>query len=276
MNNFVKRTITSVVYVGVMCAGLLVSPGVFGALFLVIMSVAIQEFYNMSLGGRLVLQQKTGLLAAAVTFMILFCVLQYGLEARWLLLAALPVMAVLLSFLFQKDYSDLNLSAYIYTGLLYIALPFLLDLVLVLKGGEFRGQLLLMLFVMIWFSDAGAYIIGTAFGQKPGSRKLAPSISPKKSWWGFWGGVASGILVAIALGINSFLPFPIVHRIAIGLIVSIGCVAGDLVESMWKRHFGVKDSGNCIPGHGGMLDRFDSSLVAIPAAFIYMEIFSLL
>lgn len=276
MNNFTKRTITSVVYVALMCAGLLIDEGIFGALFLVIMSVSMQEFFTMTMGGRLVPQQKIGLACAAAIYIILFAVLHYGLDAKWLTLAVIPVFAIPVSVLFSREHNDFRLVAYVYAALLYIAMPFLLELMLVLKGGSFNGSILLMLFIMIWFSDAGAYIIGSALGQKPGSRKLAPKISPKKSWWGFWGGLASGIIVALALGINSFLPFPPVHRIAVGALVSVCCVAGDLVESLWKRQFGLKDSGNCIPGHGGMLDRFDSSLVAIPAAFIYMELFSLI
>jgi len=136
--------------------------------------------------------------------------------------------------------------------------------------------MLLSFFILIWVCDVGAYCLGTAFGQKPDSKKLAPKISPKKSWWGFWSAVISGIAAATGLHYLTWLPFSLLHCIAIGLVISVGGVCGDLVESMWKRHFDVKDSGNCIPGHGGMLDRFDSALIAIPLACIYLSFFGLI
>ena len=135
---------------------------------------------------------------------------------------------------------------------------------------------MLSLFILIWMSDVGAYCVGTALGQRPDARKLAPSISPKKSWWGFWGGVFFCVAAAVGLHFLTWLPFGLLHCIALGVIVSVAGVCGDLFESMWKRHFGVKDSGNCIPGHGGMLDRFDSSLVAIPLACVYLTLTGLL
>ncbi|NLZ19983.1 MAG: phosphatidate cytidylyltransferase [Bacteroidales bacterium] len=169
-----------------------------------------------------------------------------------------------------------NDITFLYTGLLYIALPITLSPIVVMDGEVFDGWMLLSFFIIIWLSDVGAYCFGTAFGQKPESRKLAPSISPKKSWWGFWSGLVFGIGTAVGLHYLGWLPYGLGHCIALGAIVSAGGVCGDLFESMWKRQFGVKDSGRCIPGHGGMLDRFDSSLVAIPMAYVYLALIDLL
>ena len=173
----------------------------------------------------------------------------------------------------REGFGDLT---YIYAGLLYIALPVSLSPLIVMDGEVFDGWLLLSLFILIWVSDVGAYCVGSLFGRRPDARKLAPSISPNKSWWGFWGGLGFCVAAAVGLHYLTWLPYGLVHCIVVGLIIAVGGTCGDLFESMWKRHFGVKDSGRCIPGHGGMLDRFDSSLVAIPMACIYLTLIELI
>ena len=152
-------------------------------------------------------------------------------------------------------------------------------LVLLVLGfihGGFSGILLLCFFIMIWSSDVGAFCIGSLLGQKAGSRKLAPKISPHKSWAGFWGGLAFTIATSLILHYTGLLSIPLVHCIVLAVIVHCAGVCGDLLESKLKRKCGVKDSGNLIPGHGGLLDRFDSSMVAIPAGTLYLIIFNLL
>jgi len=275
-SNLKTRTLTSVVYVLLMCGALTWRPEAFGALFLVVMSVALREFFQMSLGGRCHTQQTMAMMTGGFIYILLFCIISYCLDTRWLLLAAIPLLCIPASCLFRPDIKDFGLISFIYTGLLYVCLPFYMEIYLVVAGGMFNGVILLMLFIIIWFCDAGAYLIGSRFGQKEGAKKLAPGISPKKSWAGFWGGMVSGTLAAVLMKVSGWMPFSALHCIVIGLVVSLTCIAGDLVESLWKRHFGVKDSGTCIPGHGGMLDRFDSSLIAVPAAVIYMALNSLI
>ena len=149
-------------------------------------------------------------------------------------------------------------------------------LVLGFIHGGFSGILLLCFFIMIWSSDVGAFCIGSLLGQKAGSRKLAPTISPNKSWAGFWGGLAFTIAASIILHYTGLLVIAIVHCLVLAAIVHCAGVCGDLIESKLKRKCGVKDSGNLIPGHGGLLDRFDSSMAAIPAGALYLIIFNLL
>ena len=276
MNNTLVRTLTGIVFGAIMVFGILLNGIAFGALFLVIMLVAMKEFYTITAGSRFLGAMKLAYLAAAMVFTFTFCQLAFGLDPRWKALAILPLLLIPILSIFdkyRKNFADISL---IYAGLMYIALPVSLVPYLVFKDGFFSGKLLLSLFIIIWASDVGAYFLGSALGQKPNSRKLAPTISPKKSWWGFWGGVVLGIIASVVLYFVTWIPFNFWHSIAIGIIVSVGGVCGDLVESMWKRHYGVKDSGNCIPGHGGMLDRFDSSLVAIPLAAVYMVIVNIL
>lgn len=242
---------------------------------------AMKEFYNISLKEDMKPQRTLAIFSALMAFAAVYfqeCVaktpatyISIMFAVSFLLALCIPIACI-----FRPDHSDHGKVAYVYTPLLYIALPIVLSPKLVMDGEIYDGWMFLSFFIVIWVSDIGAYCIGTALGQKPDSKKLAPSISPKKSWWGFWGAVVLGTGAAIGLHYLTWLPFSLIHCIVLGILISVGGVCGDLVESLWKRYFGVKDSGNAIPGHGGFLDRFDSSLVAIPLACIYLSICGLL
>ena len=274
MNNTLVRTLAGIVFGAIMVFGILLNGIALGALFLVIMLMAMKEFYTISAGSRFLGAKKLAYFTAALIFTVPFCRQRHVFSTRFSDMPRRLTRPALSIFdKYRKNFADISL---IYAGLMYIALPVSLVPYLVFKDGFFSGKLLLSLFIIIWASDVGAYFLGTALGQKPDSRKLAPTISPKKSWWGFWGGIVLGVAAAVVLYFVTWIPYNFWHCIALGAIVSVGGVCGDLVESMWKRHYGVKDSGNCIPGHGGMLDRFDSSLFAIPLAAVYMVIFNLL
>ena len=276
MSNFWTRTLTGIAFLAVMVFGIIWDRTLFGALFVVILWVALQEFYRMALGVRFLFQQKLGLVAGATAFLLVACHFFYGWDLRWLTLALVPLLLIPVTSLFlprQDDFGDITV---LYAGLLYIALPISLSPMLVMDGEMFDGWLLLSFFILIWVSDVGAYCVGSLLGRRPNAHKLAPSISPNKSWWGFGGSIFFCIAAAVGLHFLTWLPYGLGHCIVLGLIISLGGTCGDLFESMWKRHYGVKDSGRCIPGHGGMLDRFDSSLVAIPMASVYLVLIELL
>lgn len=278
MHNLVVRTVFGILFVAVVVCCLLFSPILYGAVFLTVMFFALNEFYTISVGGSFPLQRGLALLTGFVFFLAVFMHYMYGIDTRWLSLAFLPLLSIGVSLIFRYDKHRENIDRipYIYTGLIYVALPVCLSPVVVFRGGKFDGILMLSFFIMIWMSDIGAYCLGSALGQKEGAHKLSPYISPKKSWWGFWGGVAVCILTSIGLYFLGWLPFKLFHCVLLAIITSTAGVCGDLFESVWKRRFGVKDSGRCIPGHGGMLDRFDSSLFAIPMACIYLALTGLL
>ena len=276
MNEFVKRTISGAVFLAVMVAGMIFHPAAFGVLFLIVIYFAMNEFLGITMGESWKLQQKLGIFSAAVAFLLLMGVLFYGVPVKWLSLALLPFFAIPVSVVLARSHDQVEQVALVYAAMLYIGLPFCLAAFIVSGGGEFCGYLLLNFFIIIWCADVGSYSFGTLLGQKPTSRKLAPAISPKKSWWGFWGGIVTAVLGALVLNLVGWMPYPLVHCLVLGALVAVAGVCGDLFESVWKRRFGVKDSGNCIPGHGGMLDRFDSSLLAIPCVFVYLLIFGLL
>lgn len=276
MNDLLKRTLFGALFLVVMVFCLIWGRESFGILFLAIMYLALKEFYNFTLPGSFGMQKVLAILAAVIAFfatMYHFC---YGGSLDWLALALIPLLLIPASCFLLPSYDNFNDVSLIYTGLGYIALPVIFAPILVMGGAIYDGWLLLSLFILVWMNDVGAYCLGTAFGQKPTSKKLAPEISPKKSWWGFWGGVAICVATAVGLYFLGWLPFGIWHCLVLGLIVGLACPVGDLFESLWKRHYHVKDSGNAIPGHGGILDRFDSSLIAIPLAAVYLALFGLI
>ena len=276
MSNFVVRTLVGIVFIAVMVFGIIWDRTIFMILFAYIMMTALREFYTITLGRRYGLQQGLGICAALLAYLAVSAHVFYAVDIRWISLAFLAMLLIPVSVIFVRNHADFVDIAYIYTGLLYIALPVTLLPLIMMDGEVFDGWLLLSFFIVIWIGDIGAYCLGTLFGQGENSRKLAPSISPKKSWVGFWSGVGFSIAVAVGLHYLTWMPFSLGHCIALGAIIGTSGVCGDLFESMWKRHFHVKDSGNAIPGHGGMLDRFDSSLVAIPFAVVYLVIFNLI
>ena len=274
--DLLKRTVVGAVLVAVIVTGLVIFPPVLPYLVLVAVYMMMREFYGFSIGRDYPVQQALAIGAVALSFAMVYLVKCYGIGCRCLAFAVIPYFAMLVSVLFKKDRSSLDNLPYVFTGVLYIGIPSALLPLLLFKQGGYDGMLMLSIMVIIWFSDIAAYIFGTAFGQKPTSRKLAPAISPKKSWIGFWSGLVFGAGAAALMYALGAMILPLVHCMLLGVLISAAGVCGDLFESVWKRRFGVKDSGNSIPGHGGFLDRFDSTLFAIPAAIVYLAVFNLL
>ncbi len=279
MNNFVKRTLFGAVYLVVLVGGIIWDRVTFVALFLFVLLAALREFYKISYGEQFIIQQKLGVITALTAFLTVSYSVLWTVSASIVALTLIPLGLLFISLLISVPNEDIKNIGGIFMGLLYIAAPISLSSFMVVgRDGfyDYDGWLLLSLFILIWVTDVGAYCLGTLFGQKPDSKKLAPSISPKKSWWGFWSGIAFAMAASVGLHYLTWLPYNIWHCLALGLIISVGGICGDLIESMWKRCYGVKDSGNIIPGHGGILDRFDSSLVAIPLAGAYLALMGLL
>ena len=274
MSNLYKRIISGIVFIAAMLAGLLVNQWLFAALVSVVMVVMLDEFYRMAMGSRHRTPRFFAVFAGLAMFWLLFAMENWDLPGRFLSLEIVPVIAVMLTSIFEKDHTHVDDYAYILTGLVYIAAPLSLSNFIAFRGMEFNAWLLLDFFILIWCSDVGAFVIGSALGKN--SAKLAPSISPNKSWAGFFGGLAFCVAGAVILHFVGTLDFVLYHCIALAAVIHCAGVCGDLFESLWKRHFGVKDSGKAIPGHGGMLDRFDSTIIAVPLGAIYLSIFHLL
>ena len=283
MNNFIKRTISGVGFAAVMLAAFLTNKFVFGAVMLFALVVMMWEFLRMTCGKEYKYSQILSILAGATLFTLVWLFKGFNFPGRLVILAFVPVFILMINSLYVKDKSRFNKFANLYTAIIYIAVPWsVINFAVFGPEGEFNGMLLLSFFAIIWGSDVGAYIFGITLGQKYG-KKLFPSISPKKSWIGFWGGMFMAIAISVILYYTGIFPltsgrhtFDLVHCIAIAILLNVAGVYGDLIESQWKRHYDVKDSGTIIPGHGGLLDRFDSALIAIPIGIIYLVVMNVL
>ena len=276
MNNFIKRTISGIGFAAVMLAAFLTNEYVYGVVMLLSLVIMMKEFLTMTCGNNYPYSQVLSILSGAVLFTLIYMYKAFEFPGRLVILAFVPVFLLMINSLYLKDKSRFDKFANLYTALMYIAVPWsLLNFAVFNAAGEFNGILLLCFFCIIWGTDVGAYLFGITLGQKYG-KKLFPSISPKKSWIGFWGGLVTAIGVAVALHYAGLFRFDLIHCIFMGALLCVAGVYGDLIESQWKRHYNVKDSGNVIPGHGGLLDRFDSALIAIPIGIIYLVVMNVL
>ena len=276
MTNFIKRTISGIGFAAIMLAAFLTNEYVFGVVMLLSLIIMMKEFLQMTCGSSYRYSQMLSILSGATLFILTYLVKGFGVPGRFVILAFVPVFILMINSLYVKDKTCFDKFSNLYAVLIYIAVPWsVLNFAVFNAAGEFNGLLLLSFFCIIWGTDVGAYMFGITLGQKYG-KKLFPSISPKKSWIGFWGGLFVAILVAVALHYVGIFRFDLIHCIFMGALLCVAGVYGDLIESQWKRHYNVKDSGNLIPGHGGLLDRFDSALIAIPIGIIYLVMLNVL
>ena len=183
--------------------------------------------------------------------------------------ALMFVPLVFIAEVFRKSNNTIENGALASMSLLYVALPLALLMLIGTEAGVWRPARVLMVIFTVWVNDIFAYLVGCSIGK----HKMCPSISPKKSWEGFAGGVLFAVGFAMAAGY--MMEGDIYLWGGLGAVVALAGVVGDLLESKIKRECGVKDSGNLIPGHGGMLDRFDALLLAAPVAYLYMTILGL-
>jgi phosphatidate cytidylyltransferase len=271
-SNFLQRAITGILFVGVLVGCILYDPWTFSALFVVISALTIREFGHLiNQVEGVSINKNITMLAGVYLYMAVmaFCTNLSG--SKIFLPYLLLIMYLMISELYLKKENPVMNWAYSMLSQLYIALPFAMLNVLSFHTSpmdtsvSYNPILPLSVFVFIWLSDTGAYCVGSLIGR----HRLFERISPKKSWEGSIGG---GI---VAIG-SSFIfahYFPIMNMAewaGLALIVVIFGTWGDLTESLLKRQLHIKDSGAILPGHGGMLDRFDSALMAIPAAVVYL------
>lgn len=276
MTNFIKRTLSGIGFAAIMLAAFLTNAYVYGVVMLLSLIIMMKEFLQMTCGRSYWYSQILSILSGVTLFVLTYLFKGFNFPGRLVILSFIPVFLLMINSLYVKDKSRFDKFSNLYAVLVYIAVPWsLLNFAVFNSAGEFDGILLLSFFCIIWGTDVGAYIFGITLGQKYG-KKLFPSISPKKSWIGFWGGLFTAILVAVGLHFIGMLRFDLMHCIFMGVLLCVSGVYGDLIESQWKRHYEVKDSGTLIPGHGGLLDRFDSALIAIPIGIIYLVVTNVL
>jgi phosphatidate cytidylyltransferase len=281
MNNFIVRTITGVIFVAAIVASFL-RPETMVLLFSIVTGLTIWEFTGLVNQRENVTVNRFICTVAGVYFffaMTYFCSDLYGGAAKSVVFIPylVTIVYLMIAELYLKQADPIQDWAYTMLSQMYIALPFSLLNVLAFTATTngvvtFNTLLPLSIFIFLWVNDSGAYCVGSLLGR----HKLFPRISPGKSWEGSIGGAVFVLIAAFA--ISYFLDGRMLNSLewlGLGLVVVVFGTWGDLVESLFKRTLGVKDSGNILPGHGGMLDRFDSSLMAIPAAVVYLYTLSL-
>lgn len=276
MKNLILRTLTGIGFVVVVVAALLLNRYCFGVLMIGLMAVMMIEFFRMTMHGEYLFSQVLSILAAIVLFVLTYLYRGFNFPGRLVVLAIIPVFVVMINSLYVKDKTDFGKFANLYTSMLYIAVPVTMTNFAVFSPhGEYSGVLLLSLFIITWVSDIGGYLFGMTIGQKFG-KKLFPEVSPKKSWAGFWGGLVLAVAAGAVLSTTGMLNYPLKHCIILSVLMNISGVYGDLIESQWKRYFAIKDTGTIMPGHGGILDRMDSALLALPTGIIYLLVVNIL
>ena len=273
MRNLIVRTLSGAVLLAIVLGAAYGGPYAYGALLLLIVVVGMWEFFNIAAATGARPHRTLGLTAGVVLF--LTCFMQWAnpmndnLGAELLISGVLYFSALLpLCFiveLFHDSETPLRNVATTLMGIFYVAYP--ISLMLFIPGlitGEWTAEAFLFYLFIVWGNDVFAYLTGIAIGK----HKMSPRISPKKSWEGFAGGVVG----AIAMGaVGSFVVGGSLGMwLGLAAVVAITSVFGDLVESMFKREAGIKDSGKIMPGHGGVLDRFDALLISSPFAFVYL------
>ena len=272
MSNFIVRTITGVLFVAILVSCFL-KPEAMILLFALITGMTVWEYTGLVNEWDDIQVNRFITTVAGVYLFIAMAGYCTGVTPTTVFIPYLiTIMYLIIAELFTKAPNPVNNWAYTMFSQLYIALPFSTINVLAFQtgaAGQYNEILPLSLFIFLWVND---YCAGSLFGK----HKLFPRVSPGKSWEGSIGGavfvlVAAAIIGWLTGGTDRSLSIPV--WMGLGLVVVVFGTLGDLVESLFKRTLGIKDSGNVLPGHGGMLDRFDSSLMAIPAAVVY--IFSL-
>ena len=280
MSTFTTRLISGTVYVALIVLVLLLSM-VWGLwILLSFFAVAgIIEFNRLTGINRPYIFRIVLDCAAAVW--LLYATAQYGMAISHGLAIFLPYLLYLLYVVCRSTFlphqAMLPSLSNSLIGQLYIAVPLALTIRLTLVVDPFSsmtlfdGSLLLAIFIFIWVNDTGAYLVGSRWGK----RRLAPSISPKKSVEGSIGGLLLVLLSAVVLRLLLFPELSWLRILLIATVVAVFGTIGDLFESSLKRQAGVKDSGKLIPGHGGILDRIDSLLLAVPAVYLLLAFLDL-
>lgn len=267
MNDLLKRTLTGAVYVASVLAAICFNPIISSVYFGIIGLVALSEFYNVAKNKY---QISNSLLAYLTAISLYTTVALYSFNIDFkipLLISVVLVIANFIAALYQKSEEPFTSIAFLICGLIYIILPISTTNLIIQYNSEFQPLLLLSVFILAWCNDTFAYLTGVKFGK----HRLFERHSPKKSWEGFVGGFLFTIIAGIVISKFSNI-FAIWHWVAISIIVSTVGTLGDLVESMFKRQMGVKDSGKILPGHGGILDRFDILFIVLPIVWVYLEI----
>ena len=265
MNNFLKRAFTGIVFVVTVLGGIWWHEYAYLFIFAVFSFLAILEVKGLVKAGNVHIQTGWALAIGMYSYIVSFFAIEGSISAYWLLLLVPMIAGVFITELYSKSATPVVNIACTFFAPVYVALPFSFLHFLAFHSGEYDSSLLFGFFILLWGNDTGAYLVGSLLGR----HRLFERISPKKSWEGAIGGFIITLLIAFVLS-KIFTNFTLVNWLFIGAISSIMGVFGDLTESLIKRSVNKKDSGALLPGHGGILDRFDAIVFAAPMVCGYL------
>ena len=262
-------------FVAILTGCIFIHPVCFFVLFFIVNVAALLEFGRMAERMGIHINLPMCLLCGAVLFSSGFVHTYTGYRGGYILFFLLTFLIPIFELYRGKKAFGFKNVAFSYYAILYITLPFTLltyfsyivsGYVPYMHSTSWMPEVIFLPFLLVWINDTFAYLFGVRFGK----HKLFPRVSPKKSWEGAIGG---GVMsIAAGLAVAPYIEgLKIADTAIISGIVVIFAVYGDLVESMFKRNIEIKDSGNFLPGHGGILDRFDAIIFTIPAIFVYLE-----
>ncbi len=270
LTNLQQRVIAAIVGVPFILFMIWYADWTLALLFCVVSALTQREFYRL-----LGLDGFEPLTAYGTVVGTMICVLAYFVETdqismgAYFLICPASSMIFLIKLYKKKDMKPFTNIGFTFLGIIYVAMPFALLIIMALQGGTFHPMIITGCLLLLWASDIGAYFAGTKFGR----RKLFERVSPKKSWEGSLGGAAAAGI--IALGLTFWAPeLKPWQWYCVGGIIVVTGTYGDLVESLFKRSIAIKDSGTSIPGHGGFLDRFDGLLLATPFIITFLKLFA--
>lgn len=269
MKNVLTRSITGILYIAAIVGALVAGGWWTWALVMLFGLLGVSEF-NRITNRNFVSNTTTLLDLVGTALLITICAPQFIHVNDHLILGCIVgyivyIMLRLIVQLYVQDGNPLAHLAHSILGQVYVALPLMLLEFFYMVAG---WHIVLSMFILIWVNDTGAFCVGSLIGK----HKLFERISPKKSWEGFVGGLAFCLIASAAvfyIWADNLNGITLPEMLVYGAIVCVFSTWGDLVESMIKRALGVKDSGNILPGHGGILDRIDSLLLVAPASFVY-------
>lgn len=273
MNNFLTRTLSAIVYAGLVIGSILVQPIcfgghplLFGVLFMIVSTLAVREFH--ALVGSDIKTMTYSMMSNVLLFSTLYFLFYGDVIWRGLLIAYVAVMLLaLITHLFRPQVQPIQSWGNLCASQLMVALPFAL-----MNGIMMHNQwMMLALFILLWVNDSGAYIVGSLTAKrKGGNHKMFPRVSPAKSWEGLIGGFVFDLVAGyVFFRIGWMGDMSLMDSLFFALAGGVFGTLGDLMESLFKRTLGVKDSGKFMPGHGGVLDRFDSLMLAIPVTYFF-------
>ncbi|MFK7756736.1 MAG: phosphatidate cytidylyltransferase [Flavobacteriales bacterium] len=264
MSDILQRALTGAVFLVVMISAIMYGSLTCFWLFAAIVVVGNWEYYKLQ-KSMSNFKKIIGLLLTFVIFTAVCSEYIYAIPALYS--AAIIAFISMACSVFISDRTNLSDWAHSVFGQVYVTMPFVMLYVLAVSNYYYEYQIILSFFILLWLSDTGAYLVGKYFG----SHKMIPKVSPKKTWEGLAGGVGFALLGAFALQFFNFQMIPLPWFV-LALLVSLLGAVGDLFESQLKRNKGVKDSGNFMPGHGGILDRFDGVLLSVPVIFALVKL----